>query len=159
MATKRGGGIWMWVTVGVLALAVLYGIAPLFNQAGAIGPATSATADEVPGEPNAFLRYVIDNPREFYGRTVTVTGEIDDIVAPTAFTIGPGGLLLVSSAPASATPDLSESQTVQVTGTVRRFDLVELERETGADLQDELFAGWEGRPAIVASSVQVPAAR
>jgi hypothetical protein len=50
---------------------------------------------------------------------------------------------------------VTEGETVQVTGTVRQFNLTEVESETGFDLEDELFTDFGDRPVIVASSVSL----
>ncbi len=57
--------------------------------------------------------------------------------------------VLVIGAPA-AVGALAEDDRVMVAGPVRRFVLVDVERELGVDLDDEAFDDWEGRPAILA---------
>lgn len=42
-----------------------------------------------------------------------------------------------------------------MTGPFRQFDLAAFERGLGADLEDSLFAEWNGRPAILATSIQM----
>ncbi|MDP9374472.1 MAG: hypothetical protein M3Q65_18885, partial [Chloroflexota bacterium] len=157
-ARKLGIGAIALLAVGALVTLGLLGLL-LFNL---LDDDESAGADA-----GATVAAIADNPSAFYGRRVTVSGEVDEIVGPRAFTIGGedfvGGdeLLVVNADPSlriappavSNVPGdgvLDEDDLVQVTGPVRRFDLAEVEREIGADLDDGLFAGWAGKPAVVA---------
>ncbi|WP_225753540.1 hypothetical protein [Actinotalea sp. Marseille-Q4924] len=106
-----------------------------------------------------------DPGAELLGQTVTVSGEIDEIVDETAFRIGGDGLggdsvLVVSSTPAFAdlgielTQDLAdEDRVLQVTGTVREFVEEDLEEELDVDYDDELYEEFEGQNVIVADQV------
>lgn len=114
----------------------------------------------------ASIPTIVDDPTEFYGSTTTVTGVVAQTIEPNAFVItdqetaseaapedlAAEGLLVVSGD--NAAPNLTESQTVQVSGTVQEFDLATFEQELGADLNDELYTAWDGRPAILANSIQ-----
>ena len=100
---------------------------------------------------------ITDNTEEFYGSTVTVSGEVNEVLGPRSFTIGGeefGGeeLLVVSSVPR---PDPEEGDVVQVTGEVQRFDVSSVERNIGFDLDGELLAPWESTPSIVADSASL----
>jgi hypothetical protein len=120
-----------------------------------------------PGPVGATLDDVLDNPAAFYGRSVVVSGEVDEILGPRAFTIedddpvGADELLIVTArerpalVPRLAQEPLADDDSVQVRGPVRRFNLAEFEREIGFDLDDALFADWDGRPAIIARSLQL----
>ena len=145
------------VVVGLLVLFLI----PVFTEDDEVGVA-GATIDEI-----------TDSPGQFLGRTVTVSGEVDAVLGPRAFTIGGDDfigedeLLVVgannlpqligrSELPGRAAGELlAEDDVVQVTGPVRRFDLAAFEREIGFDLDDNLFRDWAGRPAIVASSLEL----
>src|SRR3712207_2715475 len=50
---------------------------------------------------------------------------------------------------------LAAGSPVWVRGTVRTFNLAEVQEEVGYDLDDEIFEQYEGQPAIVAESIQV----
>ncbi len=66
-----------------------------------------------------------------------------------------GGRVLVVGAGNSIPRPLAEEARATTTGVVRRFAIVEFERELGIDLDDNLFREFEGRPGIVARQVQV----
>src|SRR3712207_5498318 len=50
--------------------------------------------------------------------------------------------------------DELEGAVARVSGTVRRFNLADVERELGMDLDDELFGDFDGEPVLVASSAR-----
>ncbi len=97
---------------------------------------------------------IIDDPESFVGEQVTVSGEVNKVVGNNAFRIGGkdlGGepLLVVSS----KRSNVSQDELVEVTGTVREFDLAELENDFGVDLDDDAFTRFEGEHVIVADNV------
>ena len=114
----------------------------------------------------ASIPTIVDDPAEFYGSSTTVNGVVAETIEPNAFVIADEetsseaapedlaseGLLVVSGG--DAAPNLTESQTVQVSGTVQEFDLATFEQELGADLNDEFYSVYDGRPAILADSIQ-----
>ncbi len=91
--------------------------------------------------------------------------QVEEVIGPNAFTLDEdaplaGGIdndLLVVSAQENL-PFINDElgdQEVRVRGTVRAFDLAAFEEEVGFDLDDNLFADWAGRPAIVARAISV----
>ena len=108
-----------------------------------------------------------ESPREddavetsFLRQTVTISAEIEEIVSPQAFWMGRDRLLVVStgrdfdSTGAHINEKLVEDGVVvQVTGTVRDFELAAFEGEFGIDYDDELFASFEKQPVIVAEEI------
>lgn len=113
----------------------------------------------IAGAAGATIDRILDDPRAYIGRTVTVRGEVDDLVGPRAFMLEDGDLffddeLLVVSA--GRLPRLVEGEgEVRVTGQVRRFNRAEVEDELGIRLDERPFADYEGRPVIVARSVEL----
>lgn len=122
---------------------------------------------------NATLPLITDSPEEFYGQTVTVSGAVAQVIDPNTFVIvdqqsaedeglydvAAGTLaeqgILVST---SNGPNLTERQTVEVTGALQQFDTETFEQELGVtyDTNDEYISGFsDGRPAIMADQVQV----
>ena len=73
-------------------------------------------------------------------------------MAPRSFLLG--DILVVHNLTGGAGPALGEGASVQVTGPVRRFDLAKVETEIGADLQEGLYTGFNGKPVIVATAVE-----
>lgn len=105
------------------------------------------TLDDITEKTNAFL-----------GRTVTVTGEVDDVLSPRAFTIDDNDLLgeedlLVVNATTPVVP-ITEDSRVQVTGPVRRFIKAEIDKEFEWGPGQEFEVEYENKPAIIARAVQ-----
>lgn len=160
---------WPWLLLALAAIGALIWL--LFTLFSARDQAATVLPNATPGtvSPNATPVVVtpsaiLSNPRGFYGRPVTTSGEITDIVSLRSLTMA-GDLLVVSR------QDLRDAQgqpltttvygrdPVRVSGTVREFNLAEIEREIGADLQDDRFTRWLGKPVVVATSVAAPPAR
>ncbi len=153
---QGGGNSWLWAILGIIGAIII----------GLILWSLFADDDEIP-DTGASIEEITDNPARYYGDVVTVGGEVENIVGRRAFTIGGddfiGGdeLLVVSASglPAVANragaPELAEDDLVTVTGPVRRFVLADIERELGADLDDNLFRDWEGQPAVVARNIDL----
>lgn len=150
------GALWIWALV-ILVVAFL--AAALFGQtrrsdAGEAGAGIPAglSVSEVAG-----------NPETYEGSTITVAGDLEEVVSPNAIRIGGGmaggdGLLVIGLGdfPARLRPAMEQEEAVlQVTGTVRKFERVEFENESGIDLDDAVFAYYEGMPALVADRLAV----
>lgn len=114
------------------------------------------------------IRDIRDNPDSYRNKTVTVSGEVDEVLSPRAFEIGgegfafPGSLLVIAkqdlpSIAGRTNGMLREDDIVQVTGTVRDFRREQIQREVGMQLSQDEYSKWEGQPVIVADSVQVTA--
>ncbi len=160
MQTKpadRGGGMkWLWIVLGIAALAILAWILiQLFNAEPSAGP-----------EEGIGISDITENPQEYYGQDVNVSGEVGEILRPRAFTIGTqdeaaGGTLLVVGAREMSQilegQELEGNEVAQVQGTVREFNITEIEDEIGADLDDGAFEEFEGEPVIVADTVDMTA--
>lgn len=154
---RTGGASWLWI-IGAIALIaiVLLFLIPLFNNNDSAGPDTGATISEIVQAPNTYA-----------GKTVTVSGAVNDVIGPRAFTIGGDEFygdaqLLVVSAKAVPTPAGRTAQqallardVIQVTGPVRLFNLADFEKEIGFDLDDNAFRDWAGKPAVIARSVDL----
>lgn len=98
------------------------------------------------------------------GQTVTVSGEIDEILDPQGFTLGGQGLeegvLVLSGAESFADIglELDESlvdanRVLQVTGTVAELVIVDYEEEFGVDLDDTVYEDFEGEAVLVADQI------
>ena len=132
----------------------------------ALTPAQGENTSAMQQGIQASIPTIVDDPAEFYGSSTTVNGVVAETVEPNAFVItdqetaseaapedlASEGLLVVSGG--DAAPNLTESQTVRVSGTVQEFDLATFEEELGADLNDDLYGVYDGRPAILADSIQ-----
>jgi hypothetical protein len=111
------------------------------------------------------MNEIVANPSEHYGRLVSLSGEIARLVGEHGLVMegagaGAGdGLLVIGAVPLATGrqpggPDL-EGNTVLVSGVVRPFDVTLFENELAVDLNPDAFRGWENRPALVATSLEV----
>jgi hypothetical protein len=125
-----------------------------------IGLALTLFGDE-PADPLAIgvtLDDVTAHPDEFVEERVIVSGDVDEVLAPHVFTLGPERVLVVSqqavTRPDGGLPaDAVEESIAQVEGRVMRFDRARLEREAGIRLDPALMEDDEDRLVIVARSV------
>ncbi len=123
------------------------------------------------GEQGVSMYQIAENPQEYYGSTVTVTGEVSNVlgsnamlVVPQAGVSGADDMLVISPVPLSEASEateqsgdapLSQGETVQITGEVREFELLAIEQEIGVDLDDESLDAYDGTPSIIASSISL----
>ncbi len=149
---------WLWWIAGIAALVILALILwQLFAEEQSAGPEAGVTISDI-----------TDNPQEYYDSTVTVSGQVGELIGPRAFTIGTedsvgGGTLLVIGA--KQLPEIIEGDAeeiaaddvVQVSGPVQEFNIAEIEDELGFDLEDGLFSEYEGDPVVVANTVDLTA--
>ena len=108
-------------------------------------PKASTTVAEIVKEANADL----------IGKTVTVSGEAEEVIGSKAFTIEGDRLfndpeVLVVNATESP---IIDDTLVQVTGTVRKFVGSEIEREFDLDLTQEFEAEFRDKPVLIATAV------
>ncbi|MDP9314534.1 MAG: hypothetical protein M3R24_27260 [Chloroflexota bacterium] len=141
-----------WVGRPAIVATTVEPLEPMAEAQGIAPDFANVTVAEITG----------DLPR-FAGQTVAVREEVEEVLSLVAFTLDEdaflaGGIdndLLVLSAkqsPAIAFTDI-EDEAVTVIGTVRAFNLADFENELGYDLDDALYADWEGRSAIIAAHV------
>ena len=117
-------------------------------------------------DPNtsSLITQVVKDPDNYLGSSVTVRAEIENMIPGRSFTLdGPGvvndKILVISKQPLEAvggagdTPLYKENDGVQVSGTVRKLNIQEVERELGIDLNENELRAWEGKPVIVANTV------
>jgi hypothetical protein len=131
-------------------------------------PTPAVTATPVPGAngANVSVADITSDLTNYDGKTVTVVAEVEEVLGPRAFTLdedGPldGGVdddLLVLSPKSGSLGDIDNQwldNKVRVTGVVRRFVTVDVEREVGWDLDPRIEAEYEGkRPVLIATSVE-----
>ena len=105
------------------------------------------TLSEFEGE-NVLVASQIDT---LPGEPVTIAGEVSQVISTVSFQLaGAGWQVVVLDAQQAA---VDEGDFVQVEGTVRELNIVELEEEFGLDLDDELYAEFEGELVLVAETV------
>lgn len=168
-AGHRDRSLWWWALAGFVLLLIL------LNSRATPGSGGLLPADRADGAAAAWGAFtgvavtvgdVTAAPHSFLGVIVTVSGEVNRVLSSRAFTLGGGAfggaeLLVVA---AEVLPDIPErplhkpvlpGDLVQVTGPVHRFDRTAFQRETGVVLGKARFAGWGGRPAILALDVRI----
>lgn len=97
---------------------------------------------------------VAEETRKLLGQAVTVRSEIAEKIGPSTFTLlFEDQPILVVNATEQVEVLPTDNTEVQVTGEVSRFIRVEVERDYNLDLPPELYAAYEGKPAIIASSI------
>ena len=121
------------------------------NQPAIIAQSLALAPD--PGE-------VAENPTQYYGETLAVTGEVEQMYGVNTFTLDDeqlfGGEELLVIVPDIAEV-ISDGETVAVTGELRSFVVADLETDYDLtwdlDVQRELEAEYSDRPILVADQV------
>ncbi|MFI7584955.1 hypothetical protein ACH9DO_14320 [Kocuria sp. M1N1S27] len=125
-------------------------------------PATGAPATEEPAVDIVYTgpydQAFIDELDTYTAQDVTVTAEVNETLTPDAFTIGADVDPLLVIETDESIPPVDPGQEVEVTGTVEEiFEIVVVEEDWGLDLDDEMFAVYEGEPYLVASTGDIVA--
>ncbi|MBD1881336.1 hypothetical protein [Coleofasciculus sp. FACHB-T130] len=143
-----------WNSGGAIALALLAMLVP-----GCVAVQKEAAAPE----PTTAVEKVAQNTDQLIGQTVTVSGEVEEIIGPKAFQleddkIFSGEKVLVLNA-VSATVPIAEGKNVTVTGQVRKFVLADFEKEynltNDLNVKKKMEAEFEGKPVVIAQTTQV----
>lgn len=101
---------------------------------------------------------VIENPSAYVGKTVTVSGDVEEIHGPRAFNMDSGAsigeLLVVGREPFPNLADAGDrayviNDVATVTGVVRMFVTADVEREIGWDLDPQIEAEFNAKPVLV----------
>lgn len=151
-----------WVALAAIALAIVLGAILVFGGSNDSTTQTVGTAA------------IVAEPAAYEGDRVVVTGRIDELLTDGAMTMGsdlaPEDLLVLiepsafvggygiggpMTAPLPVGTSYEAGDVVQVAGTVRGFDREAMADELGLVLNDELFASWEGEPALVVDRLDV----
>jgi len=130
-----------------------------------VGTAAAETGEEIQEEADALLPQELkdiegvtlseldDNLDEYTGQSVGVRGDIVETIGTNAFQLSDpsdlGGDEILVIATSTTTRTFSTGNTIEVAGTVYRFDLPTIEEETGLDLQDRLFDDWDNDNAVL----------
>lgn len=118
-------------------------------------------AELAPGA-TATVEQVDEDPMRFYGKRVTLSGEVEKIYGARAFELQGENiwwdeqLLVVSRSPiAIGKQMLTSDEDVMVSGTVKKMTVAEVERELGWDLEPEIEVEFADKPVLVADSIRV----
>lgn len=117
------------------------------------------TETQAPGA--ATVEAVEEQPNKFYGQTVTLVGEADEIYSDRSFVlegnnwIFDNDLLVLTKSPINLGPEgLSDDTRLIVTGEVRELVVADIERELTWDLDSQLEAEFESEPILVATQIE-----
>lgn len=159
ISPKRAG------IAAVLSLAGLLGACDAFNNQAADPQQTLSNPDDTEGVTTVTsMEEVIDETDQLIGRTVTVTGYVDEVLAPDAYlledqnTVFGEDMVLVITVN-EPPQEIVADQTVQITGEVRQFIVAEFEEDYeltwDLDFKRQIEAEYEGRPVIFAQVTRV----
>lgn len=118
-------------------------------------------------EEDTRFEQIAENPQNYLGQQVSAVGEVTEIIGSRAIVaesteFESNEILVLSKQPlmpvGGGVGDESflyqNGDRIAVNGTVREFNLREIEKELGFDLVDEQFSQWEGRSVIIADSIE-----
>lgn len=144
-------------------VALLLTAAPLTacGDDAASGPAAGSGITQQSPQPEAATPRVLPeeqgDPDDLVGQELTVTGTVQQTLAPGAFVLVRTDtatsfepLLVV----AADSPDVQQDQSVRATGTVVRFDADDVASGAGVALDAEALRELEGSLYLVADSVE-----
>ena len=94
---------------------------------------------------------VADSIATLPGETVTIAGNVTNLLSTVSFQLAGSGWTVVVLDAAQAAVEPGEY--VQVQGTVRQLDIAELEEEFGTDLDDAVYEPYVGDLVLVAENV------
>ncbi|MGC9526228.1 MAG: hypothetical protein ACP5D7_11895 [Limnospira sp.] len=149
----------------VLSLAGLLGACDAFNNQAADPQQTLSDPDETEGVTTVTsLEEVIEDTDQLLGRTVTVTGYVDEMLGPGIYLLEDQNTLLGEDTALVITvneppQEIVADQTVQITGEVRQFVAAEFEEDYDLtwdlDLKRKIEAEYEGKPVIFSQVTRV----
>jgi hypothetical protein len=153
---------------GALALAlVAFGITACQTQPDTTGaPQQDQTATEQPATDTPTAQGTDDveagdlsgNLEDYIGRTISIRGEVVEVLGNDAFVIGGGVfnddvVVFNTSGNPVVLPGDEVTERVQVTGQVQQVTVDSLNQQYGLNLDQETFSDYENNPAILAESI------
>jgi hypothetical protein len=142
--------------MSLFSTSKLHAVAPILALGVVAG---SLQADDM----NISAGKLAKNAKDYYGRTVTVKADIQDVIDSHTFTLDEDAILtgadVLVLVPAGYTGSLAPKQVVTVTGKVRQYVATELEHDYhwfqgGKIVSRDSKVDYKTRPVIVADSVR-----
>ncbi len=137
----------------------VFAIAVSLIFVNACSDAATERAEETGG---VTAQQIIENPEAYVGKTVTVSGDVEEIYDPRAFDMDSstsiGNLLVIGTTPFPKFPDengrvVAKGDIATVTGVVKMLTTVEdVEREIGWDLTPEIETTYKTKPVLIAQN-------
>lgn len=122
------------------------------------GESVSERVDDVGG---LTARQVVENPNAYVGKNITISGAVEEIHNPQAFTMDSGlndDLLILGREPYPQVAEAGNraywvSDVATVTGVIRNMTAADVEREIGWNIAPELESRFTGKPVMIAQTV------
>lgn len=153
---EKKGNSWLWWLLGIAgAIVLLSALLPMFNESNNVSQNSA-----VPGVPSAGTEEVttigdiIGNPTAFEGQSVTLSGDVEQILGMNAFVLDEAGL--EDDAILIVVPEghsFTTGGTVTVTGAVQSISMAELESGLEIQFPTDLEQELDQRPIIVTTQV------
>lgn len=145
--------------IGFKSLTILLTLAFSLLFISACSDAATERVEEVGG---VTARQIIENPNDYLGKTITVSGNVEDIYDPRAFdmdsTTSVGNLLVLGAKPFPKVPNdtgriATKGDIATVTGVVRMMTTKEeVEKELGWDLTPQIVTTYNMKPVLIATT-------
>lgn len=136
---------------------LLFSLASLLLGVHSNKPAIAQSTEQT---DSATVEEIIDNTDNWIGKTVTITGKIDEVKDDSSFTLEGDNYfdsdrVLIINDSGAALPEMpKENITLRITGRVDQVQGIEyFDSSTGADADDSTINGFEDKPAIYADSI------
>ena len=145
------------ITGGFMKLDALKGAAAVAAMAFAM--AGTARADDMTIGAGKLAK----NAKDFYGKTVSVKAEVEDVLGDNMFTLDEDALLggadVLVLVPRGLAGKLAHDQKVIVTGKVRQYVEADLDKDydwfdNGKLVDVKTKVDWKTRPVIVADTIR-----
>ncbi|HET8884279.1 MAG TPA: hypothetical protein VFM68_02305 [Candidatus Saccharimonadales bacterium] len=150
------------VAVVVIIWLVIWAVGNTQNQATPANTDTNGSS-AVENEQESTLSRITSGPDAFVGQDVTVTGEVQDVLAPRIFKISndTAGDELTVLTPQPLTVEqaqeseefLQDNANVLIVGTIQTATVAEIERDYGLTLDAEVEAEFDQTIVLVAHSI------
>lgn len=150
---------------GIINYGKLSVAAAMIVTAGFLGACDAGqTEAQTPVETLRDVEDVSEDTNQLIGTTVTLNGEVEEILSPTTFVLEEEGtvfnddkvLVVLDTVPDQP---IVEDQDIQVVGTVRQLIVGELERDYDLtwdlDLKRKIEAEYSGVPTVIANFTKV----
>jgi hypothetical protein len=139
------------------------------NKLHAMGPILALVIGGFAGSLSAGTDMTISagklakNAKDYYGKTVTVRAEVEDVIDSRSFTLDEDAILMGADVlvlvPAGYTGNLAHDQVVTVTGRVRPYVTTELEHDYdwfkhGTIVTRDTKVDFKTRPVLIAESLR-----
>ncbi len=167
---KRGDRLLKARSLGLMVLLLILAVQVTSACTGpSVNEQENAGAEQEETSQVQSVQQIIDESETFYADRVSVSGEVTEIITPVAFEMGgemdefndstrygegADGLLIVNDTGEAPAPQVDVGQTVEVSGTVREFQIEEVESQIGTDLADGVFTYWADEPVLIATSIE-----